>query len=212
MGFTVAGERHFLGSGHPDVQGLQEENLPPLLGLIETQDGGKTWQSISLLGEADFHILRFAAERVYGFDATNARLLLSVNGGKTWMTQSLPGFPPEPLVDLVIDPADSVHVIASSASALYESTNAGATWRLIGRDAGLLAWPSARRLLLVPPDGRVLVSADEGERWDRLGEIGVQPTALLAANERDLYAAVADGTIVASTDGGATWRVRSQSL
>jgi hypothetical protein len=41
MGFTVVGPNHFLGSGHPDVEGLQA-GQPGLLGLIESTDGGAT--------------------------------------------------------------------------------------------------------------------------------------------------------------------------
>lgn len=57
MGFTVAGADRFLGSGHPDAR----QDLPSLLGLIESTDAGETWESISLLGEADFHVLGLPA-------------------------------------------------------------------------------------------------------------------------------------------------------
>jgi hypothetical protein len=43
----------------------------------------------------------------------------------------------------------------------------------------------------------------------RLGEIGGQPAAFLAQGVRELYVALHDGTIKRSTDGGATWVVRS---
>lgn len=41
MGFTVAGPDHFLGSGHPDVAGMQA-GQPGRLGLIESTDAGAT--------------------------------------------------------------------------------------------------------------------------------------------------------------------------
>lgn len=62
MGFTVIGQSHFLGSGHPDLR----EDLPSHLGLIESTDGGQTWQSLSLSGQADFHALRVTGDRIYG--------------------------------------------------------------------------------------------------------------------------------------------------
>jgi hypothetical protein len=40
-----------LSSGHPDSQALQA-GLPPHLGLVESKDGGRTWQSLSLAGRA----------------------------------------------------------------------------------------------------------------------------------------------------------------
>jgi hypothetical protein len=59
MGFAVVGPDRFLGSGHPDLR----SDLPPLLGLIRSGDGGLTWDSVSLLGEADFHALRVDGDR-----------------------------------------------------------------------------------------------------------------------------------------------------
>ncbi|MGH2500748.1 MAG: WD40/YVTN/BNR-like repeat-containing protein, partial [Candidatus Limnocylindria bacterium] len=84
MGFTIVGPNRFLGSGHPDLNEAREQNLPSLLGLIESTDSGESWKPISLLGEADFHVLRFADERVYGYDASNDRLLVSADRGRTW--------------------------------------------------------------------------------------------------------------------------------
>ncbi|MBA3381046.1 MAG: exo-alpha-sialidase, partial [Actinobacteria bacterium] len=80
MGFSVIGPDRFVGSGHPDFR----TDLPPLLGLIESTDKGRSWESISLLGDADFHVLRAAGERVYGYDASNDRLLVSADAGRTW--------------------------------------------------------------------------------------------------------------------------------
>ncbi len=79
MGFSIVGPNRFLGSGHPDAR---EQKPPPLLGLIESADAGKTWTPISLLGEADFHVLRSAGARVYGYDASNDRLLASADAAK----------------------------------------------------------------------------------------------------------------------------------
>jgi len=74
MGFTVVGSDHFLGSGHPDFRDpqLYQPDRRPLLGLIETRDAGRSWQPLSLLGEADFHALQLTHGRVYGYDATGA--------------------------------------------------------------------------------------------------------------------------------------------
>ena len=47
MGFSVVGPRRYLGSGHPDVRDLRND-VPPLLGLIVSNDGGRKWRSVSL--------------------------------------------------------------------------------------------------------------------------------------------------------------------
>lgn len=69
MGFTVVGRRHFMASGHPDLR----EDLPPLLGLLESRDAGRTWKKRSLLGEADFHTLRHAHGQIWATTAHRAR-------------------------------------------------------------------------------------------------------------------------------------------
>jgi len=198
MGFTVVGPDRFLGSGHPDASA----DLPPLLGLIRSEDGGRTWKSISLLGKADFHVLRAAARQVYGFDATQARLLVSDDGGRSWDQRT----PPEPLVDLVVDPRDVRRVVASGEGGLFASGDAGRRWRPLSRErVGLLAWADA--LYLVDAEGQVHRSSDGGSEWQVAGSIGGQPAAF-TANRRDLYIALHDGTVKRSTDGGRNWAVR----
>jgi hypothetical protein len=209
MGFTVAGPNRFLGSGHPDIREAREKNLPPLLGLIESTDAGASWNPVSLLGEADFHVLRFAGERVYGYDASNDRLLASVNRGRTWDELDKPG----PLIDFAAAPDSPLRLIASSAGGLaeglFESRDGGRNWRQISRALGLIAWPTTKRLYLVGGEGRIYFSADAGRALAPRGEIGGQPAAFTAEGPVELYAAVHDGTIKRSSDGGATWEMRT---
>jgi hypothetical protein len=209
MGFTIVGPNRFLGSGHPDFNEAREKGLPPLLGLIESRDAGETWEPVSLLGKADFHVLRFAGERVYGYDASNDRLLVSADRGRTWKELAKPG----PLVDLAVDPSDAGRIVAASAGGLaeglFESRDGGASWKRIGAAVGLLAWPSRARLFVVVGGGQVFASPDGGRRLGYRGEIGGEPAALLATGSGDLYVALHDGTIKRSRDGGATWTVRS---
>lgn len=201
MGFAVAGPDRFLGSGHPDLR----DELPPLLGLIRSEDAGRTWQPISLLGEADFHVLRSAGRRVYGFDSSNQRLMLSRDGGKTWSRRSHP----EPLVDLAPNPDDARGLVAAGESGLHDSRDEGRTWRPLGGPPSLLAWPARAALLRIDAAGTVSVSRDGGRRWRRRGQIGGQPAAFLADSSQELYAALHDGTVKRSADGGKTWKVRS---
>jgi hypothetical protein len=205
MGFAVVGPDRFLGSGHPDLT----QDLPPLLGLIESTDEGRSWEPISLLGEADFHVLRSAGERVYGYDASGDRLLVSDDAGRSWAQVDRPA----PLVDLAPDPTDVEHVVAAGAGdlaqGLYESRDGGRSWERIGDLVGLLAWPAPDRLYLLDSGGAVFLSSDGGDRFERRGSLGGQPAAFLGQSADELYAALHDGTIQRSTDGGATWAIRS---
>ncbi|MGH3071242.1 MAG: F510_1955 family glycosylhydrolase [Gaiellaceae bacterium] len=201
MGFSIAGPDRFIGSGHPDLR----TDLPPHLGLIESTDAGRTWEPVSLLGEADFHVLRAAGRQVYGFDATNARLLASSDGGRTWTERAAP----EPLVDLVAHPGKATTAVASG-SVLYRSTDGGRRWSVLGGEPGYLAWPRADRLYQVVADGRVQLSRDGGRTWTSRGSIEGEPAAFLGASASELYAALHDGTIKVSRDGGRTWSLRSR--
>jgi hypothetical protein len=207
MGFTIIGKDRFLGSGHPDQQQFRDEGLPPLLGLIESTDGGQSWEPISLLGEADFHVLRSKGNWIYGFDATNERLLFSRDAGRTWTERPTPA----PFFDIAVNPANPSHLIASSEAGLWMSRDEGRTWALVGRPerTGLLAWPRAGKLYLVLPFGLVQTSSDGERGWTDRGDVGGEPAALLAHTPRELYVALHDGTVKRSADGGRTWAIRS---
>jgi photosystem II stability/assembly factor-like uncharacterized protein len=201
MGFTVAGPDRFLGSGHPG----EFENAINPLGLIRSTDAGRSWETVSLSGEADFHVLRWADGTVYGVDSGSGRLMVSGDGGESWAERSRPA----PLIDLATDPGDPRHIVASGEGGLYRSSDGGRGWRRLGGEIGLLAWPSRARLFHVNAAGTVSISEDQGASLRPLGQIGGQPAAFAAHTERDLYAALPDGTVKQSTDGGRSWTVRS---
>ncbi len=201
MGFTVAGPNRFLGSGHP---GPGEEG-PPNLGLIESDDAGNSWEEVSLAGEADFHVLRYAHDRVYGFNGLNGKLMLSDDGGERWTERR----PPGTVIDLAVDPEDPERILASTDAGLQLSEDDGKRWRPVDGEIGLLAWPASDELFSVDSRGTVATSAGPGERWSQRGSIGGQPAAFVAEGERALLAALPDGTVMRSEDAGATWTVRS---
>jgi hypothetical protein len=201
MGFTIVGPNRFLGSGHPDINEAQEQGLPGLLGLIESTDSGENWEPISLLGEADFHVLRSVGGRVYGYDVTNDRLLVSGDRGRSWNKLNKPG----PLVDLAVDPSNAERMVAASTGGLeeglFESTDNGRHWKRRADTVGLLAWPRSDRLYLVVQGGLVFVSDDGGRQLRNVGDIGGAPAALFAQGPGELYVARHDGTVKRSTDG-----------
>ena len=204
MGFTIVGPDRFLGSGHPDGR----EDLPPFLGLIESADAGESWEPVSLLGKADFHVLEAQNDDVYGFgfdwETREPQLLASSDGGETWESRSFP----ESLLSLAIDPTDSSRLVAGGETSTHLSTDGGATWRELGPASGLLAWRLAGDLFMVSRDGTVQ-SSDDGSSWRTVGQVGGEPSAFEADRE-GLYVALHDGTIKQSDDGGRTWSVRFQ--
>lgn len=201
MGFSVLGPDRFLGSGHPaPLQGG-----PSNLGLIRSDDAGRSWDSVSLLGESDFHVLRAKDPMVYGFDASNSRFMVSHDGGREWRERDTPG----PMLDLAIDPSEPARVVASTEQGLVMSTDQGRSWRALGEGPlGLLTWPEPAALYFLDGSGQVARSRNQGRSWKNAGSIGAEPAAFASAGS-DLYAALPDGTIKRSTDGGATWSTRA---
>lgn len=202
MGFTVVGANHFLGSGHPDVR----DDLPPLLGLIESRDAGETWTPGALLGKVDFHVLRVRSGGIVGYDATSGRVMLSDDEGRNWRSTR----PPEPLVDLVVDPTSGDRLLAAGESRLFVSPDSGRTWKQREQGTGFLAWPRRDRLYLLDAGGRIWLSRDGGRRWQRRGQIGDRAAALLAVSTDRLYAATHEGEITHSIDGGWGWTTLSK--
>lgn len=198
MGFTIVGPDRFLGSGHPDAR----DDLPPLLGLIRSDDGGEEWEPVSLLGEADFHVLRAQDSHIYGVDSQSGVLLVSSNGGADWRRREPPGV----LLDVAIDPADPDRVVASGERGLLLSRDAGASWRpLSTRVVGLLAWTDS--LIVIDSRGGVFKAAGETAELKRVGHVDGQPAAL-AVHERQLLLATHDNRVLTSDDGGRAWTER----
>ncbi|MDP9428652.1 MAG: exo-alpha-sialidase [Actinomycetota bacterium] len=194
MGFTVVGAGHYLASGHPGA----DQSGPGNLGLIETTDGGRTWTTLSLEGEADFHALDAAGGVIYGH--SGGRLLVSEDG-VDWTDRGAVR-----IADLAVDPADPQRLLATTESGLVVSEDAGASFAAV---------PGAPLLLLVDlaaggdyaagvsPDGTVHVSADRGRTWTERRNVDGVPQAL-AADGEDVHVAV-DGAVLTSTDGGASF-------
>jgi photosystem II stability/assembly factor-like uncharacterized protein len=205
MGFTVTGPNRFLGSGHPDGR----EDLPPFLGLIRSDDAGRSWQPVSLLGKRDFHVLEAVGGRVYGYGfdykTREAALLVSDDAGRSWEERAAP----EPLISLAIDPNHPDRVIAAGEQGVYSSTDAGAGWRPQSDGGGLLAWGKSDSLYLVTLDGTLSRSDDDGITWEKTSQTGGEPAAFESVGD-DLYVALHDGTVKRSADGGRSWTVRSR--
>jgi hypothetical protein len=204
MGFTVVGPDHFLGSGHPDFRDTQltVPNKRPLLGLIESRDAGRTWQPLSLLGEADFHALEVAHGLVYGYDATGQRFMVT-SDHRRWQVRST-----VQLAGFAVSPTDPELVVATTGRVLLRSTDGGRHWQQLQGPALLVVdWADQAGLWGIAADGQVWHSRDAAKSWQRSGQVGGQPEALLAEQGR-LYAAVVELGIASSTDGGRTWQVR----
>ena len=205
MGFTVVGPDRFLGSGHPDPndKDLRKPGSPPLLGLIESTNGGRTWNPLSLLGEADFHSLVAAHGKVYGYDSTGGRFMVS-DDGKRWDTRSEIG-----VGTFAVDPADGDRVVAMTERGLAESRDGGRSWQPVdGPPLAFVSWGTELGLWGVSRTGQTYRSVDD--KWEPRAPLAGEPQALLVAGP-DVYAAASadDATaIYRSSDAGGSWQLR----
>jgi hypothetical protein len=222
MGFRAHPSRagHLYGSGHPDLR----SGLPNPLGLLRSDDRGRTWAPVSLQGTADFHALTVHAtdgEALLGFDATGMRLLRTLDGGRRWSHVSA-----EPLLAaggvlaVEIDPADPDVLWAGTPRGLWASDDAGGSWH--ERDFGgmpvtaLRASADGRWFAYVAhPDLGLLVREPDAGGWRRLGLwVGVEDAVGHVAphpTEPDaLFAGTLGVSVFATRDGGATWQVLAE--
>lgn len=205
MGFTVVGPDHFLGSGHPDLR----DPGPVHLGLVESTNAARTWQTLSLAGEADFHALSATGPVVYGWNATSGFVMRSDDGGTSWQRGVQLA-----VSDLDVDPADPRRIVLAGEEGL-----------LVSADGGLTAQPHA----VQPPEplvfldhvgpaadgtGETLAGADRmgaiwtlgDSGWERLGSLPGPPQAFTWLGV-DRFAGATDQGVFGSEDGGRTWRL-----
>lgn len=199
MGFTVAGAKTFLASGHP----APGSDQPADHGLIKSTDAGKSWKSASLKGEADFHSLDHANGVIYGYDSTRGLLRVSKDG-TSWQNRAQ-----LQALDFAVDPEDPSQVVATTAEGVARSTDGGATFGS-GKGPGMeyLSWGSPAALFGVDFTGALSISSDGGATWKKTATVpGGQPQALTAVDERHILAATQDG-IYESQDAGKTFTKR----
>lgn len=199
MGFAVVGPGRFLASGHP---GWHDDG-PMHLGLVESTDGGVTWRTLSLAGAADFHGLRWAHERVYGYNSTEGTFMVSTDR-RTWQTRSRTA-----IASFAVDPADPDVVLAVTPDGVHRSDDGGRTWQVVSGapDLTLLAWEEPGQVWGVTRDGMVWRSADGGDTWQRRGSVDGRPHAL-TVHGSEIIVALAGDRIVASGDGAISFTTR----
>jgi photosystem II stability/assembly factor-like uncharacterized protein len=161
-----------VASGHPGAG----STLPDPVGLIGSADGGRTWQTVSLTGEIDFHALAVDGDRVAG-SATAGQLMYSEDAGRTWST---------------IAPGEAT-ALAWFGGRLWIAGPAGlAAWApgdaapAVTDSPGILVAADAAgtRLWALQPDGTVVTSVD-GVTWAEAGS--VPEAASMAATDQAAY-------------------------
>lgn len=197
MGFALADAGNYYASGHPGP-GV---DLPNPVGLIQSEDGGETWEPLSRQGESDFHAMAATSEGIVGFDG-ELRITTDL---ENWSTAKTPLRP----VSLAATPSGPV-VLGATEQGVQRSVDGGDTWSLVPDPPLLqfLAFADEDTAVGVAPDGTVQLSDDAGVTWEKTGKAGAEPAAVAAdATEEGvlkIWVATANG-IEYSEDGGKTF-------
>ena len=199
MGFAVGPDGTLYASGHPSA----EAGLPEPVGLITSTDGGATWQVASRGGESDFHALTVGPSTVVGFDGA----LRSTADRQTWTTGDLN----LPVIALAASPETGI-LLATTQAGLLRSTDDATTWETLSppEAAVLVAWADDETVVALTVTGRLAVSEDGGRTWTQGPQSIGQPATLWAQrgpNGQVEVIAVVDGTVIATTDQGASVQV-----
>lgn len=221
MGFSVTSEPGVLyASGHPGP-GVR---MPNPVGLIQTRDGGRTWEAVSLAGEVDFHAMAVSpadGRRVYAFFYGDGLFYRSDDGGRTWtraQVAALAGPHGRGPLQLVAHPTDPETLLAAGESGLLRSHDGGRTWDAVlpGEVTAAAFVPGApEQILAYVVDAGLVRSADGGRTWqplglklgDKLGEGDAVGFLTVHPGDPDtVYAATFRATLLRSRDGGRTWQ------
>ncbi len=206
MGFTPhpTDPSIFYASGHPSTGGN--------LGFIQSKDGGRSWNKLAsgAGGPVDFHQMDVShadPNIIYG---VFRGIQLSEDGGNTW--KIVAKVPPR-LIDLAASAIDTKTLYAATQKGLLISRDRGMSWSPAHSNQ------SSASMVQAAGDGSVyafvaglglLRSPDDSLEWQSLNnKFGDRYLLHLAVNAnypRILYAITNIGEVLASQDGGTTWK------
>jgi photosystem II stability/assembly factor-like uncharacterized protein len=206
-------ETGWLVCQRPDFGPSQEGE--PLSYLLKTADGGATWSRVEVSRGADANLkltgVRFAdAEHGWAYGEMGA-LFATRDGGATWARQSAP-------TRHLLLGANFLDArtgwLAGGGLTVLKTTDGGESWR-----AGLVFMPAGGQAAQ-PAERRAepWVPRRAGPPRQREGEELPPPkfsrrlNAVWFADARRGWAVGAEGVVVATEDGGSTWRPQASGV
>lgn len=216
-GFSVT-ERAIYSSGHAPAGSKPHHPL----GLVRSTDGGRTWQSLALAGEADFRLLAagYGANAIYVLNAQpNSAmpapgLYVTLDEGKSWRRAAARGLAGE-IHGLAAHPREAGTIAAGTGAGLFLSRDGGERFRRLDRrePATAVAFDfDGKRLRYARALSNEVVETtlDGRERQAlRLPRLRLDYVTCLAQSpqdERVLAFATRRRDVYLSADGGRSWR------
>jgi photosystem II stability/assembly factor-like uncharacterized protein len=222
MGFTSHPSEAgvVFASGHPDIPTYQRDKVGNL-GLLVSRNGGQTWQSVALRGQADFHAMTYSPRdggRLFGWSVAGEPGLYRVST-TTWKAERLTARGLDNVISLAASTDPRGPLLAGTASGLRVSNDGGATWTAA---TGLPASVPVTAVVYHPIDARRVYayvhkaggglhrSEDGGRAWRATGFVAGADTpviALTAGHDNDVAMATTAADVARSGDGGSSWIV-----
>lgn len=191
-------------SGHPSSGGN--------LGLVESQDGGRTWHLLSkgAVGRADFHSLDVSKadpKVVYG---VYGGFQVSRDGGHVWQ---LVGPLLDRIMDIAASPADPNTVYGATYEGLLISRDGGITWQptdLPRKPISLVRAGANGWIYAFVVGSGLMRNREAGSEWELINtDSGANIFGLMAFDPTDVehfYTITHQKELLESLDGGRTWR------
>lgn len=220
MGFTAhpRDANIMYASGHPDLATYRQEGVGNL-GLLISHDGGRSWRSVALKGDADFHALALSPRdggELYGWSVAGQTGLYRIST-KTWASERLNARGLSDVISLAASPDGSGVLLAGTASGLLVSRDRGSSWSRMtavpqGAPVTTVAYhvTDPRRVYAYADraGAGLLGSRDAGKTWQPTGFFAGQgtPAIALAVGPGEHIAVATSGADIArARDAGRTW-------
>jgi photosystem II stability/assembly factor-like uncharacterized protein len=203
-------------------------------GLLETRDGGHSWQDAGVRGMTARGPRGIAFDpvdprHVYVGGFTGMGFFRSTDNGRTW-ERRLFGSPLMYTTGVTVDPADrSVYVMTLSAEGVWKSRDFGETFERVDRAAGAPAGTflnlSGRGITADPHRPGVIYAAasrgasagiwrsvDAGATWQRVNTSQALSVTVDPGNAQIVYAAGPGPSALKSTNGGTSFVAMNTGL
>jgi len=212
MGYAAVDDG-FYSSGHPDLR----TDLPVRLGLVKSQDEGRTLTTLAFSGESDLHNMAagYNSHAVYIINPEpNSQLIegmyYTLDDGQSWNESLAQGIVSSP-IQIAAHPAENSVVAVATDRGAYFSSDYGNTFTLISNSEPISA-------ITFDPDGSRLLFGYQRLYSQSLTDDLVSTITLPTLSENDviLYIAVnsvseqlavatANLDIFLSQDNGQSW-------
>ncbi|MBL0173829.1 MAG: hypothetical protein IPP94_00915 [Ignavibacteria bacterium] len=181
--------------------------------VLRTTNGGVNWSQVSISGPGSYDLIGvYFLNASLGWAAgTFGSILRTTNGGVSWTRSTAVGSGAD-FNSVVFLDANTGYACGESG-ALVKSTNGGVSWSSVAVSSNGLESiaASAASVVAVGVFGDILQSTG-GAFANVLSGSRATLNAVACAGSQDAWAVGEAGTILATTDGGATWTRQANGL